>query len=83
MTVLQEYDLEIKPVHTIKGHGLCRLVAEAINVKEEEEDLSGWEQEIEIHDVERASPTINTNSWYTDVHQYLEHGTVPSHFSAW
>lgn len=43
MTGLQEYDLEIKLVHTIKGHGLCRLAIEAINKKEEEECLSRWE----------------------------------------
>jgi len=52
MSKLQEYDLEIKPVHTIKGHGICRLVTKSINIKEEEEDISEWEQEIDMYNVE-------------------------------
>lgn len=51
MTKLQEYDLEIKPVHIIKGHGLSQLVVEAVNLKEEEEELVGWEQEIEMYNI--------------------------------
>ena len=43
MTGLQEYDLEIKPVHTINVHSIYQLVAEVVNAKEEEEDLSRWE----------------------------------------
>ena len=44
MNFLQEYDMEFKPVHTIKGHGLCRLAAEAMNVTKD--DPSRWEKEI-------------------------------------
>lgn len=36
-----------------------------------------------MYNIEQASPTTTTNSWYTNVYQYLEHVTVPSHFSAW
>jgi len=46
MTGLQEYDVNIKPFHTIKGHGLCKLVAEVQHAQEEEEELVTWEQEI-------------------------------------
>lgn len=46
MTRLQEYDIGIKPVHTIKGHGICRLA----------EELVGWEQEIDMYNVEWAPP---------------------------
>jgi len=67
MTGLQEYDLDIKLVHTVKGHGLCRLAAEVVHAQEEEEDLVGWEQEIEMYDVERAPPTSCGNSWYEDL----------------
>lgn len=52
MSGLQEYYLDIKLVHTIKGHGLCQLVAEEVNTKEEEEELTGWEQEIEMYNLE-------------------------------
>jgi len=31
MAGLQEYDLEFKLVHTVKGHGLCQLEVEAMN----------------------------------------------------
>lgn len=44
MIGLQEYDLEIKKVHTIKGHVLCRLAIEAIHTQEEEEELVGWKK---------------------------------------
>jgi len=79
ITGMQEYDLEFKPVHTIKGHGLCRLPIEAVD--EKEDDSSSWNQEIEIYNVERASPTSTYNSWYMDVHKYLKHGTFPSRLS--
>lgn len=36
MTGLQEYDMEINLVHTIKGHGLCRLVAKVMNTPEDD-----------------------------------------------
>lgn len=55
MTCLQEYYLEIKLVHMIKGHGLCRLAAEAIHASKSEEELTGWEQEFEMYD--KASNT--------------------------
>ena len=48
MTRLKEYDLAIKPVHTIKGHGLYRLSPKGVDVQEEEEDIANSEQEIEI-----------------------------------
>lgn len=81
MTGLQEYDLEINPVYTIKGYGYFQLVEEAVNTKEEEEYILGWEQDIEMYKVEQASPTTSTNCWYIDVCQYFEHDIVPSHFS--
>lgn len=81
MTGLQEYDLEIKPVHKIKGHGLCRLVAKAVHALENEEELAGWEQEIEMYDIRWATPTKNGTSWYAYIRQYLEHDTIHSHFS--
>lgn len=57
--------LTSKPVHTVKVHGLYRLAVEAIHVQEEEEELTGWEQEINMYNVEQAPPTSHGNSWYT------------------
>lgn len=42
MTFLQEYDLEIKPTKIVRGQGLCKLVVESRDLKEEEH---GWENE--------------------------------------
>lgn len=44
MTSLQEYDLDIILVYTIKGHGLYKLAAKVVHAQEEEEELVGWEQ---------------------------------------
>lgn len=81
MTGLQEYGIYIKPIHIVNGCSLCRLTIEAMHRLEEEEELIVWEQEIEMYDVVRAPPTINENSCYVDVHQYLEQCTIPSHLS--
>ena len=40
MNSLQEHDLEIKPTKMVKGQGLCKLVVDAQDPKEE-----GWENE--------------------------------------
>ena len=50
-------------------------------MKEEEEELVVWDEEIEIYNIDRDSPTIDIKSWYAIVCQYLEHGTIPSHVS--
>ena len=33
---LQEYDLELKLVHTIKRHDLCRLIVEQVNMPKDD-----------------------------------------------
>ena len=45
MAGLEEYDLEIKLVHTIKVHGLCQMAMEAVYVREEE-DPSRWSKKL-------------------------------------
>lgn len=45
ITCLQEYNMEFKFFHTIKGHGLCQLVAEEGDATKK--DILGWEKEIE------------------------------------
>lgn len=56
MIDLQEYDLKFKSVH-IKFYGLCWLASEVVDTKED--DPFGWEQEIEMYNVERASPLLS------------------------
>jgi len=74
MILLQEYDLEFMPIHTIKDHGLCQLTTKAIDSREE--DSSGWEWEIKMYNVEKFPPTSTTTSWYADIRKYLEHDTL-------
>jgi len=54
MTSLQEYDLEFKPSHTVKGHKTCKLTAEASdhqNTKPDQptQETEGWEHEIKMY----------------------------------
>lgn len=79
MTCLQEYDIEFKRVHTVKGHGLCRLAAEVMDSPEEY--TSGWEEEIKIYNVQQVPPTNATTSCYSDTQQYLEHVSFPLYLS--
>jgi hypothetical protein len=46
MTIIQEFDLEIKPTHIVWGQGLCKLVAESQDVVLKEEE--GWENEFYV-----------------------------------
>ena len=66
MTGMHEYDLKLKWVHIIKGHGLCQIVEEVVG--ETKYGLSGWEKEIKMCNVERATPNSISNSLYLDVH---------------
>lgn len=46
MTSLQEYDLKVKLTYNIKGHGLCKLVAEVLDLKIE--NIIYWDNEIKM-----------------------------------
>jgi hypothetical protein len=45
MEVVQEFDLDIKPIKLVKGQGLCKLSIEAQDQVNEE---SGWENELAL-----------------------------------
>jgi hypothetical protein len=45
MAVFQEFDLDIKPAKLIKGQRLCKLVAEAQDLINED---PGWENELAL-----------------------------------
>lgn len=81
MTGLQENDLEINPINMIKENGICGLVAKAVHALKSKEELIGWEREIGMCEIRKATPTEDGIVWYIDVPQYLENGTVPTHFS--
>ena len=49
MASLQEYGLEIKPSKLVKGQGLCKLVAQALDPQNDEE---GWENKVELFERE-------------------------------
>lgn len=65
MTDLQDYDIDFTSIHTIKGHGLCRITIEVVNSPED--DSSRWEKNIEMHKIKHVDPTNTPTSWYIDV----------------
>jgi hypothetical protein len=46
MTVIQEFDLDIKLAKIIRGQGLCKLVAKSQDLAEPED--SGWDNELSL-----------------------------------
>lgn len=62
MTCHQEYYLDFKLVHTIKGPGLCNLAANARYALEQ--DLSRWEQEIKMYNIKHAPHSTSIVPWY-------------------
>lgn len=78
MTRLQEYFMDFKLVHTIKGHGLCKLLKQEMLLKKY---LSGWEKEIEMYNIEHVPQSMSTMPWYEYLRKFLEHGTLPSYLS--
>ena len=79
LTYLQEYDLEIKPSKLVKGQGLCKLVAEALELQEDKE---GWENEADMLEREVLYILESTNSWFNYLKYYLTNGRSPSHLDA-
>lgn len=69
MTYLQEYDLEFKLAHTIKGHGLCKLAAEAR--ESPKHDILIWEQEIKVYNVGHVPESTSTTPCYSNIQQFL------------
>lgn len=67
MIGLQEYDLKIKVVRTVKGDGLCRLTTEVVHTSKGEEELASWEEDVEMYDVVWATCIEDRTSWYVDV----------------
>jgi hypothetical protein len=65
---LQEYDLEIKPLKSIKGQGLCKLMTgiEAVNISSP--NTSGAIIQIS---------SLSTSEWYKDIIFYLKFGKFP------
>lgn len=69
MTILQEYNLEIKPAKIVKGQGFCRLVT-GINDTSIDEVIGNIEQ------ITYVLP-ISTQSQYVDLIFYLKNGYDP------
>ena len=76
---MQEYDLEINRAKLVKGQGLCKLIAEALDPQEEEE---GWDNEADMMQREVLYIPTLIDSWYNDLKYYLTHGSIPSHLDA-
>eukprot|EP00253_Pinus_taeda_P022023 PITA_22023 len=73
VTVLQEYDLEIRPAKIVRGQGFCRILAGASNIpKSSDTDPTEEINQISVTDSE---------SQYADLIFYLRNGYAPSNLS--
>lgn len=75
MTCLQKYDLEFKLVHTIKGHGLCKLATEERYAPEQ--GLSELEQEIEMYNIEYVHQSTSRVILYEDLCSFWSMAPFP------
>ena len=64
MATLQEYDLEIKPSHVVRGLGLCKLAAESAHLLA---DQNGIPLDDSLLQKEVCLIPDPASSWYTDV----------------
>ncbi|XP_059077844.1 uncharacterized protein LOC131876445 [Cryptomeria japonica] len=65
--VVKEFNLEIRPTKLVRGHGLCKLIAESKEEVTEELPLVLF---VGLQD-----------SWFVDVAYYLTYGDCPEHLS--
>jgi hypothetical protein len=75
MTILQEYDLEIKQEKIVCGQGLCQMAPEAVAD-------DGWENEATKHQVESVKVVDAPESWYSDLRYYLSTCDIPAGLDA-
>ncbi len=73
VTVLQEYDLEIRPAKIVRGQGFCRILAGASNISESS-DIDPTEE------INQISVT-DSKSQYEDLIFYLKNGYAPPNLS--
>ena len=64
----------------VKGQGLYKLAAEALDPQKEEEE--GWDNEVDLFQREVLYIPASTNSWYNDIKYYLTHGSSASYLDA-
>lgn len=76
MICLQEYDQEFKHIHTIKGHDLCQL---ATKVRDDRKMI--FQDGNKKYNLEKIPPKGSIATWYSNIWQYLKHGTLPAHLS--
>lgn len=66
--------MEFNPFHTINGHGLCKILADAKYVSKQE--ILEWEQEKEMYNVEQVAQSSSIAPWCLDIRQFLENNTL-------
>ena len=71
MTVLQQYNLEIKPAKIVKGQGLCLLTAQSNDLEYQQ---TKWEQEEDVPTGSINAIETKTSEWYDHIKFFLNHG---------
>jgi len=78
MASLQEYDMDFKHSHIVKGHELCKLTIKASDQKVLETDQLVLEEEEWEHEIEMYQNGIlgshGLSLWYSNLKQYLVQG---------
>ena len=64
----------------VKGQGICKLMAKALDPKKEEEER--WENEADMLQREVLYIPTSTSSWYNNLKYYLTHWRSSSHLDA-
>ena len=73
MTVLQEYDLEIKPAKMVEWNGLCLLVAQSNIPQQERQCIHEEDMSVDAIDVISSS----SSEWYDEINFYLTDRYAP------
>ena len=69
MTILQDYDLEIKPAKIVQGQGLCQMSTEEVYEEVWKDKTIVEPKSIQFNDV--------SESWYTYMKHYLSIRHIP------
>lgn len=72
---IYEYDFKFKHAKIVKGQGLCKLAAEALDPTNLHEE--GWENEMSLCTQEVLFIPTTVDSWYTDLKRFLQTSEHP------
>lgn len=85
MTFFQEFDLEIKPTHILRGQGICKLVFESVPPTDSHYftyDQSPLDNKVYFFQNEVLCTNQNFDLWYAEIKYCLKNSTTMSHLNS-